>query len=233
VAALGRPVAGKTGTTNDMHDAWFVGYTPELLTGVWVGYDSERSLGKDQTGGRVAAPIFLSFMEAALGATAVSDFPIPEGVTLVSVNGELECFKRGAEPGRAAGGASQDELDRAVARLRGREPAELDGERDLAPPDDELDREEPAWGPDDEDLAPAIRDETRMIDDRPPPRAEDYLDAGRARGGHAAGSSNDNEYRGMPDRPAHRPIFEPPDDYRVNAPAPSRGRKIVEEALPN
>ena len=58
VAPLGRPVAGKTGTTNDMHDAWFVGYTPDLLTGVWVGYDSERSLGKEQTGGRVAAPIF-------------------------------------------------------------------------------------------------------------------------------------------------------------------------------
>ncbi|MCC6849706.1 MAG: PBP1A family penicillin-binding protein [Deltaproteobacteria bacterium] len=235
VAVLGRPVAGKTGTTNDMHDAWFVGYTPELLTGVWVGYDSERSLGKDQTGGRVAAPIFLTFMEAALGNAPVNDFAIPEGVALVSVNGNLECFKKGTEPGarQLAANQEQDELDRAVARLRGREPVELDGERELAPTDDELDREEPTWAPQDqeEDLAPVADDEDlRQIDTRPAPRAEDYLDGDRARRPREA---DDAGYRGMSDRPAHRPISEPADDYRINEPPRSRGRKIVEEPLPN
>jgi membrane peptidoglycan carboxypeptidase len=235
VAALGRPVAGKTGTTNDMHDAWFVGYTPELLTGVWVGYDSERSLGKEQTGGRVAAPIFLSFMEAALGTTVVNDFPIPEGVALVSVNGELECFKKGSEPQArlAGGGESLDELDRAVARLRGREPAELDGEQGLAPAADDFDHEEPTWAPDAAEMAPAHRDQTPQVDDRPPPRAQDYIDAGRTRGGRDTEyRSNDNEDREIPAPPKRRPIAQPPDDYRVNAPVPTRGRKIVEEPLP-
>ncbi len=230
VAALGRPVAGKTGTTNDMHDAWFVGYTPELLTGVWVGYDSERSLGKNQTGGRVAAPIFLDFMQAALGDAPVSDFPIPDGVTLVSVNGNLECFKKGTEPSarQVATNGEEDDLDRAVARLRDREPSELDGERALAPSDDELDREEPTWAPEDDETAPTDHDEVRKIDRRPAPRAEDYLDADPARG-----ARDDDTYRGMSDRPAHRPIAEP-DTYRANAPAPPRGgRKIVEEPLPN
>ncbi|MEB2285459.1 MAG: PBP1A family penicillin-binding protein [Myxococcales bacterium] len=232
VAALGRPVAGKTGTTNDMHDAWFVGYTPELLTGVWVGYDSERSLGKEQTGGRVAAPIFLSFMEAALGDAPVSDFTIPDGVTLVSVNGNLECFKKGTEPGARQLVASQqgDELDRAVARLRGREPGELDGERDLAPSDDELDREEPTWAPQDQDDEAPPNDEADLprLDTRPAPRAEDYLE-----GGGGARGRHDEDYRGMSDRPARRPISEPADDYRVNTPPPRGGRKIVEEPLTN
>ena len=236
VAALGRPVAGKTGTTNDLHDAWFVGYTPELLTGVWVGYDSARSLGKEQTGGRVAAPIFLSFMETALGATPVSDFPIPAGVTLVSVNGNLECFKKGTEPQARQAGASddQDELDRAVARLRDREPADLDGERELAPSADELDQEEPSWAPGDSELAPAHQGEMRGIDDRPPPRAEDYINAGRSRGERNNGyRANDNESREFREHPERRPISEPPDDYRVNPPLPARGRKIVEEPLPH
>ncbi len=247
VAALGRPVAGKTGTTNDMHDAWFVGYTPELLTGVWVGYDSERSLGKEQTGGRVAAPIFLDFMQAALGNSPVSDFPIPEGVALVSVNGNLECFKKGTEPSARQAGAEQDELDRAVARLRGKSPSELDGERELAPSDDELDREEPTWAPEDDDEAPTDHDEIRRIDnrppprpgdyridDRPPPRAEDYLDDNRTRKVRDdAPPPKPGAYREMSDQPSHRPIAEPANDYRANAPAPPRGRKIVEEPLPN
>jgi len=237
VAPLGRPVAGKTGTTNDMHDAWFVGYTPDTLTGVWVGYDSERSLGKEQTGGRVAAPIFLSFMEKALGDAPVNDFAIPDGVALVSVNGNLECFKKGTEPAaRRASTADQDDLARAIARMRGHEPAELDGERALAPSDDELDREEPAWAPEDERFVPPAApsdDDMRKIDTRPPPRAEDYLDQDRARPARGSDDgSNDNAYRGIPDQPVRRPISEPRDDYRANAPPPSRGRKIVEEPLP-
>src|SRR5205814_1252729 len=67
-AELGRPVAGKTGTTNDTHDAWFIGFTPDLLAGVWVGFDSERSLGAHETGGHAAAPIWTEFMKEALVA---------------------------------------------------------------------------------------------------------------------------------------------------------------------
>src|SRR6266478_5922804 len=69
--ALGRPVAAKTGTTNDYSNAWFIGFTPTLATGVWVGYDRPRSLGKDETGSRVAVPIWTTFMKEALAAKPV------------------------------------------------------------------------------------------------------------------------------------------------------------------
>jgi penicillin-binding protein 1A len=111
VRALGRPVAGKTGTSNDFQDAWFVGYTPELLVGVWVGYDEKRSLGEKETGGRVAAPIWLDFMQKALGETPVHDFSLPKGVVFVHIDPRtglrarpgsgsalLECFHGGTEP---------------------------------------------------------------------------------------------------------------------------------------
>jgi len=113
-ARLNRPAAGKTGTTNDQRDAWFVGFTPEIAAGVWVGYDRGKTLGDKETGGRVAAPIWKGFMQEALADTAVSDFPVPDDVILVPVNahtglrarlGEqgsvLEAFRRGTEPGRA------------------------------------------------------------------------------------------------------------------------------------
>ena len=84
--ALGRPAAAKTGTTNDYSNAWFIGYTPKLVTGVWVGYDKPRSLGKDETGSRVAVPIWTSFMASALAGTPAEDFPIPERVVLAPVD---------------------------------------------------------------------------------------------------------------------------------------------------
>ncbi|HSB40969.1 MAG TPA: PBP1A family penicillin-binding protein [Methylomirabilota bacterium] len=84
--ALGRPAAAKTGTTNDYSNAWFIGYTPHLATGVWVGYDRPRSLGKDETGSRVAVPIWTTFMREALAGAPVEDFPIPERVVLVPVD---------------------------------------------------------------------------------------------------------------------------------------------------
>lgn len=108
--ALGRPVAGKTGTSNDFQDTWFMGYTPEMLTGVWVGFDEKRSLGDKETGGRVAAPIWVDFMKAAMGDRPVSDFALPEGISFVQINPKtgkravpggsaiLECFRRGTEP---------------------------------------------------------------------------------------------------------------------------------------
>ena len=84
--ALGRPAAAKTGTTNDYSNAWFIGYTPQLVTGVWVGYDRPRSLGKDETGSRVAVPIWTSYMQSALAGMPAEDFPIPERVVLVPVD---------------------------------------------------------------------------------------------------------------------------------------------------
>jgi penicillin-binding protein 1A len=109
-AELGRPVAGKTGTTNDTHDAWFMGYTPDLLAGVWVGFDAERSLGKQETGGHAAAPIWTAFMKQAVADRPVVDFPVPEGVSFAQIDratglravagsdAELEVFIKGSEP---------------------------------------------------------------------------------------------------------------------------------------
>ncbi len=71
------PAAGKTGTTNDNVDAWFLGYTPDLACGVWVGYDDRISLGKKQTGGETAAPIWADFMKAATEDKPEKDFPLP------------------------------------------------------------------------------------------------------------------------------------------------------------
>jgi penicillin-binding protein 1A len=84
--ALGRPAAAKTGTTNDYSNAWFIGFTPQLVTGVWVGYDRPRSLGKDETGSRVAVPIWTKYMQDVLAGTPSEDFPIPERVVLVPVD---------------------------------------------------------------------------------------------------------------------------------------------------
>ena len=84
--SLGRPVAGKTGTTNEEKDAWFVGYSPDLAVGVFVGYDTPRPMGKGMTGGRVAAPIFKEFMQEALAETPPAPFRIPPGIKLVRVN---------------------------------------------------------------------------------------------------------------------------------------------------
>jgi len=84
--ALGRPVAGKTGTSSDYSDAWFIGYTPSLLTGVWVGFDDKTSLGKKETGARAALPIWISFMDQALRNTPVETPKPPPGITFIKVN---------------------------------------------------------------------------------------------------------------------------------------------------
>ncbi len=86
--ALGRPAAGKTGTSTNYRDAWFFGFTPELLCGVWVGRDDFKPIGHDVTGGQVAVPIWLDFMRAALHGQPVRDFPVPAGVVLARANPE-------------------------------------------------------------------------------------------------------------------------------------------------
>lgn len=85
-AKLGRHVAGKTGTTSEFRDGWFVGYTPALIAGVWVGYDDYRPVGDRETGARTALPIWLAFMTEAGRESGSKDFPVPEGIDWLEVN---------------------------------------------------------------------------------------------------------------------------------------------------
>ncbi|MFN3835858.1 MAG: penicillin-binding protein 1A [Glycocaulis sp.] len=117
--SLGRPVAGKTGTTNEFRDAWFVGFTPDLVVGVYVGFDTPAPLGSGEAGGRAAAPIARDTFAPILETYPVAPFRVPEGVRLVPIDarsGEpsvlgrpgviLEAFRPGTEPVR---GASREE----------------------------------------------------------------------------------------------------------------------------
>lgn len=111
VRAVGKPIAGKTGTTNDFRDAWFVGFTPDLAAGVYIGYGDPDSLGDDETGGHVAAPVFRDFMIAALQDAPATPFRTPPGMQLYRVNPATglsaanggpaidEAYKAGTEPG--------------------------------------------------------------------------------------------------------------------------------------
>jgi penicillin-binding protein 1A len=111
IAELGRHIAGKTGTTNDEKDAWFIGFTPNLVVGLYMGYDKPQGLGKGATGGGLAAPIFKDFMKVALDGTPNADFQVPEGMKLIAINRKtgmranegdggtiMEAFKPGTGP---------------------------------------------------------------------------------------------------------------------------------------
>ena len=108
--AVGRPLAGKTGTTQDFRDAWFMGFSPQVVTGVWVGYDDQRTLGHAESGANVALPIWIKYMEKALKGYAPDDFTAPDGITFVNIDGKTgkrsdapraikEAFIIGTEPG--------------------------------------------------------------------------------------------------------------------------------------
>ncbi|PSJ60074.1 penicillin-binding protein 1A [Kumtagia ephedrae] len=99
VSELGRPIAGKTGTTNDEKDTWFIGYTPNLVVGLYMGFDKPQTLGKGATGGGLAAPIFKEFMGEVLKDTPVVDFQVPEGMKLIAIN-----RKTGMQASEGAGG---------------------------------------------------------------------------------------------------------------------------------
>ncbi len=109
--ALNRPAAGKTGTTNDTYDAWFIGYTREYIAGVWVGFDDEQPLGKTETGAAAALPIWLEFMQRVLADEPVKVFEAPEGIVFTKIDAQtgllpvpesrktiFECFKEGTVP---------------------------------------------------------------------------------------------------------------------------------------
>lgn len=108
---LGRPVAAKTGTTQDATNVWFVGYTPSLVAGVWIGYDTVKSLGPHVTSSGLAVPVWIAFMKKALEDTPIEDFPVPDNVVPVLINYKtglpasppdrdaiIEYFIRGTEP---------------------------------------------------------------------------------------------------------------------------------------
>ncbi len=111
VSAVGKPLAGKTGTTNDEKDAWFVGYSPDLTVGVFIGFDQPKPMGHGSTGGGLAAPVFRDFMKVALADKPAVPFRVPPGIQLVRINAKtglragpndgntiLEAFKPGQEP---------------------------------------------------------------------------------------------------------------------------------------
>jgi penicillin-binding protein 1A len=113
---LGREVAAKTGTTNNYFDAWFIGYTPQIATGVWVGFDKEKSIGKGEVGGRAALPIWLEYMKDAHEGLPQMTFPVPEGIVFANIDmdtGKLastgskkilrQAFAEGTEPTLASG----------------------------------------------------------------------------------------------------------------------------------
>jgi penicillin-binding protein 1A len=104
---LERPVAGKTGTTNDYMDAWFMGFTPDIVTGVWVGYDTLKPVGHEETGAKASLPIWLEYMKEAVKSYPNRDFDIPPGIVFETINpstgekastGVLEAFIEGSQP---------------------------------------------------------------------------------------------------------------------------------------
>lgn len=124
LAELGYPMAGKTGTTNDEKDAWFVGYTPDLVVGLYMGYDQPRPMGKGSTGGGLAAPIFKEFMAEVLKDTRPVDFRVPQGMKMIAVDRKtgmrasgpgtiVEAFKPGTGPADSYWVIGMDDLQAA------------------------------------------------------------------------------------------------------------------------
>ncbi|MEE9146453.1 MAG: PBP1A family penicillin-binding protein, partial [Candidatus Tectomicrobia bacterium] len=129
--ALGRPAAGKTGTTNDFRDAWFLGYTPEILTGVWIGIDDRSTLGHRESGGRVAGPIWFEFMHEAVRGQPITDFAIPPGVRF---------FRIEAKSGQGATASTQADTLFEAFTVGTKPETALPSTRDLRRNIDRLDR---------------------------------------------------------------------------------------------
>ena len=126
VSSIGKPLAGKTGTTNNSQDAWFLGFSPDLAAGVYVGFDAPRTMGPRETGSSAAVPIFKEFMRNALSDKPATPFRVPPGIRMVRMNTEtglpaapaddrrnivLEAFRRGTEPRKDSGSVIIDGSD--------------------------------------------------------------------------------------------------------------------------
>lgn len=114
--ALGRPTAGKTGTSNGYFDGWFIGYTAQLATGVWVGFDEEKSIGAGEVGGKTALPIWLEYMKIAHGDSSPQPFPVPQGIVYANID---------SQTGKLASSSSKSVVNQPF--IRGTEPRELSG----------------------------------------------------------------------------------------------------------
>lgn len=114
--SLGRPIAGKTGSTNGYIDGWFVGYTPGLAAGVWVGFNEEKTLGPGEVGGRTALPIWIEFMRGALGDSPAQNFPAPPGIVYANID---------EHTGKLASASSRTVVNQAF--IQGTEPKEQNG----------------------------------------------------------------------------------------------------------
>ncbi|MEM6900905.1 MAG: penicillin-binding protein 1A [Pseudomonadota bacterium] len=156
---VGKPLAGKTGTTNDYIDALFMGFSPDLVVGVWVGFDTPRTLGDGEAGGSVAAPIFTEFMEAALEDKPSLPFRIPPGVRLVEIDAETgqlptaattrritEAFRPGTEPGLDFQEESTSLFGYGDGSLFGTSAPEPDNSEDAVETDDLFEGENPVEG---------------------------------------------------------------------------------------
>lgn len=119
--ALGREVAAKTGSTSGYYDAWFIGFTAQMSTGVWVGFDKEKSLGKGEVGGRAALPIWLDYMKAAHEGLPQMTLPVPEGIVFANID---------SETGKLASASSKNILRQAF--VEGTEPTASDNKADEA-----------------------------------------------------------------------------------------------------
>ena len=128
--ALKRPAAGKTGTTNDQADAWFMGFTPSVATGVWVGHDESRFLGWGETGSRAAAPIWVEFMKAAVAERPLQDFAVPDSIVFARVDRKtglladassehtvFQAFPAGQVPTETSGNAQNRSEGRRLLRM--------------------------------------------------------------------------------------------------------------------
>jgi len=148
-AVLDHTLAGKTGTTDDNSDAWFVGYTPDLVVGVWVGFDEPRGLGARETGGRAALPIWTDFMRHALDGIPDRPFPVPDGIATAAIDPDtgrrrvvgqgrqlVEVFLEGTEPGAPCSEALHRKLSLPYPFQR----YELDTRGALTIPGNELER---------------------------------------------------------------------------------------------
>ena len=111
--SLKKVLAGKTGTTNGYYDAWFIGYSPQVSTGVWVGFDQEKSLGRGESGARAALPMWIDYMRFALKDRPSENFPIPKNIVFANIDNETgrlasatsnevvrQAFLRGTQPGQ-------------------------------------------------------------------------------------------------------------------------------------
>ena len=107
------PLAGKTGTTNDYADAWFVGYSPDFLTGVWMGFDERRKMGEHETGARAAIPPWKLYMTEALKEYSKKDFPVPDNIVIFNID---------AKTGKIA--SAKSKFQTPVSFIEGTEPQE-------------------------------------------------------------------------------------------------------------